>query len=1135
MPRRLRIFVSSPGDVPEERLRTDLIVDKLSQEYGRFFTIVSYRWEHEAMLASKHFQDAVEPPSSFDIVVLILWSRLGTPLPERTVTREYHGIDGRVPVTGTEWEYEEALKTAREKGAPDILAFRNVSPAPVDTLNFEARARSNAQLDALDQFWRRHFADRGIFLAAYDEYRTLEAFAQRLEESLRKLIERRIKALDAGVSRDEPIWLGEPFRGLESYEFEHAPIFFGRNAGVTKATEQLAAAARSGRAFLLVSGASGSGKSSLVKAGVVPRLMKPQRISGAAFLRRCVFRPATEGGDLFLGLARVLTRASAQDMGLPELIASGQNAAQLATHLRGAAGEPSFPFVSALGRLTEIERKSGRLLAFEEAKLVLVVDQFEELFTVSGIRPEDRRLFVQLIAGLARSGAVWVIATLRADFWHRAAEIPQLITLAEAHGRIDLAAATAAELAEMIRKPAQAAGLTFELHPQAGIGLDAVLAQDAAAAPGALPLLSFTLDELYKTAKARGEDELTHASYGALGGLEGAIANRADQILGTLPAAAQAALPRVLRALTTVVGASDRLPVARSVSLGTFATGTPARVLIDAFIEQRLLVAGSESGAAPTVRLAHEALISRWRRARDQLSADRRDLETRSLVEREIARWNQAHGRERRLLLLRNPDLADAVDLVRRWGDEIDVETRNFIQISQQRARLKQRMAITAVAAFFLIAVGAGAAAFQAFRQQHLANEQRDRAVTTNSRLAARALSALNEGDAQTDILLSLEAMRPPDDVGPDHYESEAEKSLLIGMTLNPLRSILKAAGTKYSDAAFAYDGSILMAIGKDGAPSFWKVDAGAHAITKTQLTLTVGSLTALVANPARPIFLFRSEDGAFFAWNFERQQVVPSVAGTCSESSSGGLGAGRGAQFRFNITGERLFMFCKDVTIFDLDTGQVTRLPGSFDSFSVSPGGREFAVTKDKTVTVVDGMTGNVLTSWQQDDSIEGVAMSHDGKAVLTHNYQGIQFHDSRSGTLSQPPIRTSQARTFGLYTSAKESIFATYGDDGSKVWNAARAAPIRDVAGTLVGFLPDGTLVAATTQKITLWDYPTEGHTGTRFPVDRADLYLAQGHKFVTSSANGELVGHSHGRWRSIYLEHRARNATAGSDRRR
>src|SRR5437016_25127 len=170
MPQRLRIFVSSPGDVPDERLRAELIIDKLAQDYSRFFSIESYRWEHEPMLSSAHFQDAIEPPSAFDIVVLILWSRLGTPLPARTTLRDYRGIDGRTPVTGTEWEYEDALKAAQVHGVPDLMVFRNIANAPIDTRNPEARAASIAQLAALDTFWRLHFADQGTFRYAYDEY-----------------------------------------------------------------------------------------------------------------------------------------------------------------------------------------------------------------------------------------------------------------------------------------------------------------------------------------------------------------------------------------------------------------------------------------------------------------------------------------------------------------------------------------------------------------------------------------------------------------------------------------------------------------------------------------------------------------------------------------------------------------------------------------------------------------------------------------------------------------------------------------------------------------------------------------------------------------------------------------------------
>src|ERR1700730_14145434 len=148
MPQRLRLFISSPGDVPDHLLQAALVIDKLQQDYGRFFVLEPYRWEYEPMLASGHFQDVIEPPSAFDIVILILWSRLGTPLPQKTAMREYHGLDGRAPVTGTEWEYEEALQAANERGAPDILTFRNISPTAIDPRDPEAQGRSLAQLNA---------------------------------------------------------------------------------------------------------------------------------------------------------------------------------------------------------------------------------------------------------------------------------------------------------------------------------------------------------------------------------------------------------------------------------------------------------------------------------------------------------------------------------------------------------------------------------------------------------------------------------------------------------------------------------------------------------------------------------------------------------------------------------------------------------------------------------------------------------------------------------------------------------------------------------------------------------------------------------------------------------------------------
>src|SRR5215467_12677876 len=148
MPYPLRIFFSSPSDVSIERRRAALVVEKLAKEYARVFQITPVLWESEPMLASGHFQDAIIPPSETDIVVLILWSRLGTPLPERTERHEYRGIDGRVPVTGTEWEFENALQASREGGAPEILTFRNTSLASIDPRDPEAQGKSLAQLQS---------------------------------------------------------------------------------------------------------------------------------------------------------------------------------------------------------------------------------------------------------------------------------------------------------------------------------------------------------------------------------------------------------------------------------------------------------------------------------------------------------------------------------------------------------------------------------------------------------------------------------------------------------------------------------------------------------------------------------------------------------------------------------------------------------------------------------------------------------------------------------------------------------------------------------------------------------------------------------------------------------------------------
>jgi WD40 repeat protein len=1084
---RLRVFISSPGDVPAERLRSALIIDKLAQDYSRFFELEAYRWESEPMLASGNFQDVIDPPSHYDIVVLILWTRLGTPLPERTTVREYRGMDNRAPVTGTEWEFEDALREAQLQGAPDILAFRNTSPAPVETQDLTAQARSLGQLAALNEFWSRHFADRGVFLAAYDSYRTIDEFAQRLEVSLRKLLDRRIKTLDADLREEPPLWLTSPFRGLEPYEFEHAAIYFGRDTLVARGIEAWAARAREGTAFLLVSGASGSGKSSLVKAGIVPRLMRPQRIEGAAFVRRLAYRPSDGGADVVLGLVEALTRGTGADgIGLPELLAPGQTAQALAAALRAAPDKPDFFLSGAVGRVSETMRRDGRILSIESAKLVLVIDQLEELFTVAAIGEEDRRLFARLLAGLAHSGDVWVCATMRADFWHRAAEVPELLALCENNGRLDVAVPSPAEMTEMIRRPAEVAGLAFEQHAERGVRLDSVLAERAAAAPGVLPLLSFTLEALYaEDVVKRGGRVLTFATYDGLGGLEGAIATRADETLAGLPLTAQAALPRVLRALATVSPASDQLAVSRAAPLDSFVPGSPARTTLDALIGARLVVASGEA-TAPVVRLAHEALLTRWERAHKQMVADRRDLETRMLVENQQTRYAAAQSaQEKRLLLLRDPDLAVAADLAKRWGDDLPASTRNFVAESRRAAQAAARVRWAIVAVVMLCLATFAAASFMAL---YTAKGQGDEALIAQSRFLGRdSRTATEAGNATLGGLLALAALPRQLDDPSRPFVKNAEYALEESYANRRVAAAVHGHTGVVEDAEFSRDGKFLVTASGDNTARIWNAQTGA------QLAVLQGHTDRLWAasfSSDGASVVTGSNDGTARLWDVATGKLIAVLQGHEDAITIAS----------FSADGKRIVTASDDATarVWDGQTGAPIAVlkghGGVVLDAAFSPDGNLVATAStDRTARIWNAATGEQLHVLNgHTDFVSSAIFSHDGKLVVTASWdgtgriwnvatgEGAPLHGKHEGRVwyaefspdDKRVVTASEDHTAGLWkTDGGEFIALLKGHEG---WvNSAL-------------FSPDGTLIVTASDDKTsrLWN----GKTGAALGVLRA-----------------------------------------------
>ncbi len=391
----IRIFISSPSDVRPERLIAERVIARLDQEFGHRVRVEALLWEREPLVASRHFQDIgnIPAPHTADIVVVIVWSRLGVLLP----TEQFRGaISGR-PVTGTEWEFEDALASARKDGTPPILFYRKQAESTTGLSDRAALQEKIEQLDRVDDFIGRWFrgTDGETASAAWHSFSTTGEFEDRVYEHLHALLTKRL----AGESGDTVRWQGSPFRGLESFEFEHAPVFFGRTRARSELREALARQSSKGSAFVLVLGASGSGKSSLVKAGLIPDLMLPGMIGRVALCRRAVLRPGDQPDDLMRGLAAAIMAPTA----LPELAQLRYTPERLADLLREAPKQAILPIEQGLAEAA----KAAALTEIAEARLVLLVDQLEELFTIQTINEEQRNAFVAalVIAWIQRNRA----------------------------------------------------------------------------------------------------------------------------------------------------------------------------------------------------------------------------------------------------------------------------------------------------------------------------------------------------------------------------------------------------------------------------------------------------------------------------------------------------------------------------------------------------------------------------------------------------------------------------------------------------------------------------------------------------------------------------------------------------------
>ena len=445
--RVIRVFISSPSDVRPERAIVRRVIARLCREFGHHFEVEAVMWEREPLLASASFQAGIAKPHETDIVVVVLWSRLGVLL----AAADQPGPLSRRNVTGTEWEFEDALAGYKRTGErPELLLYRKTAKKMVELGNDAEIEDLRHQRKQVEDFVRRWTldADGSAFTAASRSFIDGGEFEGLVEDHLRGLLQKR---LGAGAETGGKVWHEAPYRGLEAFELEHEQIFFGRTQARNELRELLARQVARGAAFVLVVGASGSGKSSLIRAGLVPDLAEAGMIGRVGLVRIAITRPGA-AADPLSALAAALLASGA----LPELKGAplDYTEARLTGLLRDApehAAQPIRQGLSAAGRVAGLTRAG-------EARLLLVIDQLEELFTGEGVEVMWRERFVSALEALARSGLVWVVATLRSDFFNRLDQVPALVRLSEGEARYLLLPPNAGEISQIVRQPAREFG-----------------------------------------------------------------------------------------------------------------------------------------------------------------------------------------------------------------------------------------------------------------------------------------------------------------------------------------------------------------------------------------------------------------------------------------------------------------------------------------------------------------------------------------------------------------------------------------------------------------------------------------------------------------------------------------------------
>jgi WD40 repeat protein/serine/threonine protein kinase len=604
------------------------------------------------------------------------------------------------------------------------------------------------------------------------------------------------ETLDGELNRERGRLSGEqsPFRGLLPFTEQHATIFFGRDAEVAVVLERLRA-----EPVLTVVGPSGSGKSSLVQAGVIPRLREQGRWVVMAL------RP---GRSPFAALAARLLRGESRD--------SGERSQGDGSSASGRAGPALRTPQDEAGLAHELAQAPGRLALLlqqladqESARVLLFVDQLEELYTL--VEDEAlRRRFLDAVCAAADDpeGPVRVIFTLRDDFLGRMAYSEQ-VREALSHVMV-LRSPGVDSLAEVMSRPLHAAGYEYD---------DPALVEEMVAAvrhePAALALLQFAGQALWER-RDRTRRSLTRGAYAELGGVAGALAHHADAVVDGLPAEQVKLARELLLRLVTPEG--TRRVLSRTQLLEQL--GAAAGDVLDRLAHSRLVLlrkARAEGREEAEVELVHESLVRNWERLARWLDEGREELQFLAEIGQAAELWDRRGRRDAEVW--QGDALHDALRHAERVAGVPEL-VQDFLDAGGRlllRARARRRRVLgAAFGALALVAAIAVGVALVMVDQKAEVKVQRDRAEVGQREAEAKRAEALREGAQAALVRDELLEARAKLRVALEIADTRTARALWSRLQDQPLLW-KKELAAPVNRVAFSPDGRFAAAACEDG------------------------------------------------------------------------------------------------------------------------------------------------------------------------------------------------------------------------------------------------------------------------------------------------------------------------------